>query len=363
MTWPTGPPPMPPSGWYDDPDQTWTWRYWDGARWTEHRAPIWVPPVRDTLSFSVWFERSVAAVKLAVRRVGLLLVASWLLLGAVGWGLMVSTLDSERGRELRRLLDIDQTVLGPSGSSVARELTSAEADRAWELLRELFWSALAWLVVLGLAAVVALTWSIALVARAVQHRVVGRSDAVEEPREALASIAGNALRRVPAVLASGVVVYLAFAGVWLLATLPVVLVAIVGGGGAAIVLTVVFSLLLAAVVTAWLWGRLMLASVVAAVGAHGLGVRRSWELTHGRFWFVVSRLVVAGLIAGVASGTANFFYTFGRIFEFAVYVAIVFLLQSVAIAVSTIITVCAHLVTIDQADDAQRRACAVTSGG
>lgn len=28
-----------PSGWYDDPEQQGTLRYWDGARWTDHRQP------------------------------------------------------------------------------------------------------------------------------------------------------------------------------------------------------------------------------------------------------------------------------------------------------------------------------------
>jgi MFS family permease len=315
---------------------------------------MWVSPVRDQRSFSAWFERSVDAVELAVRRVGLLLVVMWLLLGALGWGLIVATFDSDRGRELRRLLDIDQTIFGPSRSSAKEDLTSAEAERAWELLRGLFWSALPWLVVLVLAFVIAAAWSVALIARAVHHHVVGPADPVEDTRDELANIAGDALRRVPAVLASGLVVLLLFAGAWLLAAWPVVVVAAADGGAAAIVLTVVFVLLLVAVVTAWLWGRLMLASVLAAVGGHGLGVRRGWDLTHGRFWFVFLRLLVAGLIASVASGVANVVNTFGQIFDFAVYLAIVFLLQAVAIAVSMTITVCAHLVTVDQIDDAHQ---------
>src|SRR3954451_23028782 len=34
----TTPPPTPP-GWFPDPDQAGTLRYWDGATWTEHRSP------------------------------------------------------------------------------------------------------------------------------------------------------------------------------------------------------------------------------------------------------------------------------------------------------------------------------------
>lgn len=343
---------MPPSGWYDDPEQPWTWRYWDGAGWTEHRSPMWVPTVRDPGSVSAWFERATAAVKLAVRRVGLLLVAVWLILAVLGWWLIVTTIDGDRGRELRRLLDIDQN-FGLTGSSASVELSSAEADRAWELFRELLWSAVPWLIVLGVFFVFASAWSVALVARAVHPHVADPSGS-SETGDRLADIAGDAMRRTPAVFASGVVVFLVFAGVWLVAALPVVLVAVAGGGGAAIVSTVVFVVLLVMVVTAWLWGRLTLASVIAAAGGHGLGVRRSWDITHGRFWFVVGRLLITGLIAGVASSAANVFNTFGQFLGFAAYLAIVFVLQAVAVVASMIITVCGHLVTIDQIEDGQQ---------
>ena len=85
---------MPPSGWYDDTEHPWTWRYWDGAYWTDHRAPMWVPPVRDPKSLSAWFERSVAAVKVAVRRVGVVLASMWLVLGVLGAWFVVTVFDS-----------------------------------------------------------------------------------------------------------------------------------------------------------------------------------------------------------------------------------------------------------------------------
>lgn len=38
------PPPGPPAGWYPDPSQPHTQRYWDGATWTEQRAPLTTAP-------------------------------------------------------------------------------------------------------------------------------------------------------------------------------------------------------------------------------------------------------------------------------------------------------------------------------
>jgi len=35
----------PPPGWYPDPEQHASVRWWDGVTWTEHRAPAWQPPI------------------------------------------------------------------------------------------------------------------------------------------------------------------------------------------------------------------------------------------------------------------------------------------------------------------------------
>jgi hypothetical protein len=333
---------MPPPGWYEDPEQPWTWRYFDGAYWTEHRAPMWVPPVRDPTSLSVWFERSVAAGKVAARRVGLLLVVLWLVIGAVGWWLVVSSFDSARGRELRRLFGSDENPFVPAGSP---GLTDAEAERAWELIQDLFWSALPWIVLLALAGVVASAWSVALVAQAVQHRT-GDSTGVAQP--AIGSVIAAAIRRVPAVVASGIVLVAVHAAAWALGALGLLVVALAGGGTAAIALTAIFIVPPLVGVTVWLWGRLTLAAVIAAAGGHGIGVRRSWDVTQGRFWFVVARLLMAGLIAGVAGGVANAASGFGQFVGFAVFVAIVFLSHALSAAASVVVTTCGHLAALDQ---------------
>jgi len=331
---------MPPPGWYDDPDQPWTWRYFDGAHWTEHRSPMWVPPVRDPKSLGVWFESSVVAVKRATRRVGVSIAVVWLVLGALGSWLAIATFDDRRGRELRRLLDIDQRTLAPTGSPTTNELTTAESERAWELLQDIFWGALPWLIALTVVFVVVAAWSVALATRAVQ-----------QPAEGLGALAGASLRRVPAVLGSGVVVFGLFVATWALASIPVVLVVAADGGGAAIVLTVVFVMLAVLVATAWLWGRLTLASVIAAGGGHGLGVGRSWSITHGRFWFAVGRLLITSVVAGALSGLVSIVNTFGQFLGFSAYLATVMLFQALTAAVAIVITVSGHRSTIDQLDE------------
>lgn len=301
---------------------------------------MWVPPVRDPKSLAVWFESSVNAVKRSARRVGVLLVVVWLSLGALGSWMAIASFDDRRGRELRRLLGFDQRTFAPTGSPTSNELTTAEAERAWELLQEIFWDALPWLIALTIAFVVLSAWSVASTNRAVQ-----------QTDERLGALSVAALRRVPAVIGSGLVLFGLAVATWALASIPVVLVVVADAGGAAIVLTVVFVALLVVVTTAWLWGRLTLASVIAAAGGHGLGIGRSWYITHGRFWFVVGRLLIAGLIASALSGLVSLGNMFGQFLGFSAYLAIVILLQALTTAVAIVVTVCGHLSTIDQLDD------------
>jgi hypothetical protein len=298
----------------------------------------------------VWFERSIAKVKLAARRVGLVLIGLWFVLGACSAGLVIAVFDGGRGRELRDLLDLDQRAIGPNGSSTV-ELTTAEADRVWELVGELFRAALPWLLLLVVVFIALAVWSVALVAQVVSATVTDSASAAtgaDVRADPLGAVARRAVARMPAVLGSGIVVFGLLMGSWLTVTLPVVLVAVVGGGGAAIVLTAVFAVLFVGVLTAWLWVRLTLASVIAASGGFGIGVRRSWQVSHGQFWFIAGRLLVTGLVAAAASWVVNVVTWIGPFLGFAVYIALLLLLQSVAIAVSMLVTVCGHLVTVDQ---------------
>jgi hypothetical protein len=152
----------------------------------------------------------------------------------------------------------------------------------------------------------------------------------------------------PAVLGAGLVVVTAYAAAWVVAATPLVIVALAGGGAAAIGVTAIFVVPFLIVVTGVLWGRLTPATVIAAAGGHGIGVRRSWELTHDRFWFVVGRLLLTAMIAGAAGGVVNAVTGFGRILDLALFLAIVFLLQALALAVSIVVSTCGHLSAVDQ---------------
>jgi hypothetical protein len=37
-------PPLPVAGWYTNPDDSTLYRWWDGARWTDHAAPKYIAP-------------------------------------------------------------------------------------------------------------------------------------------------------------------------------------------------------------------------------------------------------------------------------------------------------------------------------
>jgi hypothetical protein len=338
---------MPPPGWYDDPEQPWTWRYWDGARWTEHRAPMWVPPDRDPTSLSAWIDCSVAAAKVAVRGVGLLLAALWMVVGVAGWGLVVAVLDSDRWHELRELLGNDRLLIGPTGSTAGAELTDAEADRAWELTQEIVWSALPWIVALVVAVVVSTAWSVALVARAVRSQVVA-SPGADQPAVRLRRVAAGAIGRVPAVIGSGIAVFAVHAAIWAVGALALLAVALIGGGAAAIVLAAIFVVPMAFLATVWCLARLALASVIAAAGGHGIGVRRSWDLTRDRFWFVLGRLLMTAVVAGVAGVAINAVNGLGQFLGSNVFLAIASVLQALAFAASIVVTTCGLLAAADQ---------------
>lgn len=336
---PAGPPMMPPADWYPDPEQPWSWRWWDGLRWTDMTAPMAAEqPGRDPHSVSAWFDDSVAAVKAVVVRVGLLvLVVVGLTTGLFGV-FAVAVFTSGRGREIRSLLQFDDLF---GGSATTVELTDAEWDRVRDLAGDIAVSAVPWLVALGVIAVIAGAWALAICAR-VAHRVpsgaVGDVSRLDD--------SADALRRVPAVIAAFVALAAIGLSVLAVAFLPLVATLALDAGGAAVAVAAVFGALAAIVVLAWLLGRLALTVVLAAIGGWGLGLRRSWELTDGHYWATVGRLLLASLVAGAVSVPFSLFNSFGLSFGFVTWLVVLVVAQTVSNVANTVIAAPAQVVLV-----------------
>jgi hypothetical protein len=211
---------------------------------------------------------------------------------------VVSVAVSGRGRELRSLLELDD-VLG--GGSVSVDPTDAEWDRAGELAADIGWAALPWAVALTVIATVALVWASAICARVARRVHTGTVRDVSRTDDA-----GDALRRVPVMIAASIVTGLIGAGVAVVAFAPLGLAVAADAGGAAIAVAALFGLIGLAVAGVWLTGRLGLAVALAALGGRGLGLRRSWELTSTRFWSVLGRLAIIALVVASVTSPLGF---------------------------------------------------------
>jgi hypothetical protein len=336
---------MPPPGWYPDPEMAWTWRWWDGGRWTDLRAPQTVPPERDPYSVSVWFEESVQAVKAVVRRLGVLVLIVFLVLGVLSLVPLVVLARSDDGSEIRSLLGLD-SVFGTGGDSAPVELTDAEVDRLGELAVDLAWAALPWVAVLVVLTGLAGLWTSAMIAR-----VAGRVQPRADRPDTLAAVspaedAGDALRRIPAVFAAVLVFSFVTLFVVGVVFVPLVLAVMFGLGGGAVAVAAIFGVIAAAVVGVYLWVRLSLAAVIAALGGHGIGIRRSWALTDGNFWGVAGRLAIIALVAGAVSAPLSLVNSFAPLAGLIPYLVVVVLLQAVTTAAAGLIGVPAQVVLV-----------------
>ncbi len=256
---------------------------------------------------------------------------------------------STDGRELRELVGLDD------GFGTSNVLTDSQADRAAELFGDLFVAAIPWIIVLALIYLVVGTWSWAIVARVAANHLAesdrAAEGAIDVPVESVGATVGVSLRRIPAVVGSSLALGLVFFAVMVAAAAPIVVVVALDLGAAAVVLTVLFVIAGAFALGGWLWGRLVLAPVIAALGGHGVGLRRSWEVTHGRFWYVIGRLIVAFLIAGALGQAVNLVANFGFFLDFVVLVAISLVIQTVVSVITTVIQVSAMVVVLDQVVD------------
>lgn len=334
---------MPPPGWYPDPEQAWAWRWWDGARWTDFRAPQTTGPANDPYSFSVWFQQSFEVFKALLRHIGLIVLGAWLGLAAVGWLAAMFVVTSPKGREIRSLLQFNET-FGATGSSTV-VLTDAEADRLVDLLVDVLWASIPWIIGFAVLTMIVWMWTTALAATVGhRHDAAARSEPVAAVDRSEAASA--AIRRVPAVAGALVTIAGVTLAVSVVLLAPVLVAVMAGSDGAVIALLAVFAFIAGVVVMSWLWVRLSLSIVLAAVGGHGIGVRRSWELTSGHFWGVAGKLVIAGLIAGAVTAPLNFINTFGLTIGFVAYLALLFVLQTLANVASVLISVPAQVVLI-----------------
>ncbi len=330
---------MPPPGWYPDPEQLWTWRWWDGSSWSNLRAPqTGQVPHRDPYSFSAWFEDSFAAFKVVAGRVGWMIAVVWVAATALVGVFVVAVFNSGKGREIRDLLDFDRTFR----SSDTVLLTDAELDRVGELGRDILIGAVPWMIALGVVLVIAWTWTAALSARVASRVGAGTVDDTSRVDDVADSV-----RRSPAVFASLLAVAGISAGTTLAAFAPMLVALGVGADGGVVAVAAVFGFLATMALAFLILGRLSLATAIAAMGGHGIGVRRSWQLTDGHFWGVVGRLVVAGLIAGAATFPFSLFQSFGVGLGFTTWLVVVLALQAASSVFATLVDIPARVVVVE----------------
>lgn len=234
-------------GWYPDPHEPGSLRYFDGQVWTEHRHQEdgKLPAIGSWLSstFSVVAENFVPAVLLSL---GLQLVGSVMLWVLVQWAVGDLAIEDER------LINLDIVEIVAFGAMV----------------------------------VVAALWrGISNIAR---DRFMQRAHMQAQP-----SIA-DALRRAVIRLPKWISIYLLIAAAWLIAVFGLALILVVAGAGAAALLAV---LLFGFAV--WIWVRLAFVSAaVAAAPARHSAVASSFGVSRGRFWAVFGRLVL--VLVGLA---------------------------------------------------------------
>lgn len=342
---------MYPPGWYVDPTTGTAWRWWDGGRWTDRIAPFSAP--RRTRSglptVTQWFDATMSTLRTVARELWWRLGLAWLVVGLCAAGVAVAAAVSDEGRTIRDALGLDDGLVFSDGGAV----TDADLDRAGDALGDLAVGIVPWLGAVGLLAVVVACWTVAAVA------AVARSDEPVDGHEAVRS----ALGRAPAVAGAWIVVTAVVLSAAVLLAAPALAAWIGGADGVSVAILALFGLLGAVVVVPFLGGRFALAAAFAALGRHGVGIAASWNATAGRFWPVVGRVVLAGLLAGAVTGAAGSLLGVLQLVDLVAHLVAVVAFQAVAALVQTAVLVSAQVVLIGHVADLDRGADGVDVAG
>jgi micrococcal nuclease len=121
-----------PAGWYPDPERHGQLRYWDGAAWTEHRAPMYSSAPQHASpgnSHGSWFGRHKFLTALAAA------VTVFLVIGGIGAALESSEVDQASNGKQQSEPDASPGAQGSEGDKPpedreATEPTKPKADRS-----------------------------------------------------------------------------------------------------------------------------------------------------------------------------------------------------------------------------------------
>ena len=298
---------LPPPGWHTDPENSAEYRYWDGAQWTDHRAPRHGGPSGH-------------------RPVGALLAGSWglmtknwrplLAIGAVivvvylvGEQVVTAGYDRVFGDTLGVLLD-ELTVLDPDAEA---EDVQAVLDDSWNDLKNRLRGLGSWTVangVLLMAVGLAVTTAANIVEFAAFGQITSRRLAHQPAGAATALLHG--LRRLPRVFGVGLMLLAIWCAGLLLACAVPALLSVSSSSAAAATAMLLGAVLLAAMIGAAPYA--FLALMTAAMGPATPSLSYARGLLRGRYWSTFGRMILIGVLYLIAATVLVLFAEFLGLF-------------------------------------------------